>query len=237
MFPIITEKEPIENGKTVYEIFGVKLEPNNQIAEEIDIDGSIFYPWKNPLFKRILNQNDAESMFFRKSANNPVPDFDLWLQTSQEEVDKNNSFFKYFPLAPIHNNNKIYPDVYDKMLETFQCFFDQGELVQSRIYIFRELSRYIKACQKISFKIVRSTEKKTVVDLTNIKAAWIGTSNALLKANTEALMLLLQQVGYIDEEKEVPIVLDGKPRSLVLWNDITSERAANGHFYSTYSSK
>lgn len=232
MYPIITEIEP-----NTYEIFGVKLEPVNDIETTVSSDGTILNPLRTQLLKKILQQNENDSIFYNGKNGIPCASFDFWMQSSQEFIYKNPALFKYSPIAPIYAEQRFYPNVYDKMLITFEEFFYTGDELKEKIYLLYELSRYIRSFHTIGFRLVRQTEKKTIIDKPNILPFWLGCPNAILKANTEALMLLTGSVTYIDENKETSIILDGQKRELVPWKDITPKRSSNGNFYSTYSLK
>ncbi len=230
MYPIITEERQLDDHKTLYSAFGAKLEPIGDLSTPLDS----FSQLKDIVLKNILQQSDKDTIFFPYSRDKHTADISLWLESSPEYIAQKTGMFRYAAVAPIYCTNKIYSDVYDQMLEMFELYFSQDAVTQSKIYMFKKLSKYMKAFQSIGFRIVRSTEKKMIVDDSNIKAAWIGTNTALLKANTEALMLLLGRSTYVDDKVEKKFILDGKERKLIPHQETTPEWAANGQFYSTY---
>jgi len=235
MYPIITRTSIGDSQDThaEYQIFGVKMIPQNDMDTCIPLDNKIFFnPKKNFLIKRLLDQNEVETIFYTG-----YKSFDAWLATPQKDILKTPWLFRYTPVASINIKTGFYPDLYDRILDTFENYFDNGSPISSKIYMLYSINRYIQTLGKIGFKLVRATEKKTIIDSAHIEAAWRKSSTALLMANTMVLMLLLGVTEYIDGEEAKPIITDGKIRKLINRKDVTPERALNGKYLSTYSSK
>lgn len=237
MYPIITEKGLRTDGQMEYDAFGVKLVPTNDIITTIEnnTDPLVMNPDKEKVLKRILSQGSSDSIFINRKDGTPWIAFDYWLEVVLDPTTKMD--LKYNSLAQIYTSDNLYSPLFNRTLELFESYFDTGDDIKSTIDLLYELNKYIRTFQAISFKLVRGTEKKTIVDKPNITPAWLGSPNYLLKANTEILMIFTGTTTYIDEGKEQPIILDGKTRRLIPWKDVTNPKFLNEKSWSTYSSK
>ena len=92
MYPIITEKAP-----NTYDIFGVKLEPINEIKKTIinSDDPLIIEPSKSKVLKRILSQGASDDLFVKGTDNKQCVDIEYWLNVSQEILLKRAGYFRY----------------------------------------------------------------------------------------------------------------------------------------------
>lgn len=234
MYPIITEI-----GPQTYEIFGVKLKPVNSIEEVIANSNNplITDPYKLKALKRILTQGSNDDLFVKGADGKPCIEIDYWLKVSQDIIMKRAREFKYNSIAQVYTASRLYSPVYDNIIEVFEDYFDTGDDIKRNISLLYELNRCITILKAIGFKLVRETDKKIIVDPSKIRPIWLGSPNCLLKANTESLMVLTGNTSYVDDDQDIPIILDGKIRKLIPWKDVTQPRALNEKFFSTYSSK
>lgn len=239
MYPIIESEEAYKDilgrPRTTYEIFGVKLMPKIAIKDFVS-DSTVLNPNTNPTIKRILSQSESDIIFCPNvNRCTAISSFEDWLVAPQERIAANPAFYRYNSVAPIYNNNGAYSLIFDEMLRVFEDFFAyDGKAVKDKIFISPELSKLIRTFGKIGFSLVRMTEKKTIVSKPDIEALWKGGANSLLKANTMALMVLLGVVTYLDNETgETPIIVDGKIRKLVPWQNTPNGKRC-GHYQGGY---